>query len=186
MKERCIFSETIVDEVTSVEFSREVSTHLLVGTLDGMMTYYDLSQQDEESAVHYCMKIDQPIQRARIINSQFCLLETTVDDIRVIDIQNSFQKPCIPTIVNSIKDETPENQIEQNLEYYINCHIQSPKMINFYIGTQTGQVRVYRINQDDYCDKILTANLSINNEDRINLVQQIGSNYLSISEEGTI
>lgn len=50
MKERASFNETHFDEVTSVKFSKKVNTNLLSGSLDGIISCFDLTKNDEEEA----------------------------------------------------------------------------------------------------------------------------------------
>lgn len=43
MKERASFKETHYEEVTSVKFSNKVNTNLLSGSLDGIVSFFDLT-----------------------------------------------------------------------------------------------------------------------------------------------
>jgi WD40 repeat protein len=50
MKERSTFNETFSEDVTSLHFNQNVPTMLLASSLDGMVTVFDLTQNNEEDA----------------------------------------------------------------------------------------------------------------------------------------
>jgi len=50
MKFKVEFNETFNDEVTSLQFSTKKPTSLLACSLEGMIAYYDLDQNNEEES----------------------------------------------------------------------------------------------------------------------------------------
>ena len=63
MKERCIFDNSFSEEVTSVDFSSVSPSALIGGSLDGMISLFDLSKISEEDSVEFGMRLDQPIEK---------------------------------------------------------------------------------------------------------------------------
>jgi WD40 repeat protein len=58
MKERSCFNESFSDEVTSVDFSKNVPTTIIGASLDGMISLFDLTKDNEEDSVEFVMRMD--------------------------------------------------------------------------------------------------------------------------------
>ncbi len=50
MKQRCEFTESFNEEVTCLQFSREISTVFFAATYDGLIAKFDLAEKNEEDA----------------------------------------------------------------------------------------------------------------------------------------
>lgn len=68
MKERSVFEETHQDEVTCVRFNPKIGTTLLASSMDGIICLYDLTQNSEEEATQFIMRLEQPIDRCNFFN----------------------------------------------------------------------------------------------------------------------
>ena len=73
MKERSIFNESFSEEVSSVSFSKKIPTHLLGGSLEGIISLFDLTQNDEENSTDLVVRLDQPIEKCDFIDNSTTL-----------------------------------------------------------------------------------------------------------------
>lgn len=50
MKQRCEFTESFNEDITALQFSKEINTTFFAATYDGLIAKFDLTEKNEEDA----------------------------------------------------------------------------------------------------------------------------------------
>eukprot|EP01126_Amoeba_proteus_P045283 TRINITY_DN5061_c0_g1_i1.p1 TRINITY_DN5061_c0_g1~~TRINITY_DN5061_c0_g1_i1.p1 ORF type:complete len:298 (-),score=57.75 TRINITY_DN5061_c0_g1_i1:385-1278(-) len=135
-----------VEDVEQLFFHPREKDHLYIGSSDGLISIYDLSNLDPDDAFIDALNTEQAIQQMNIYGTRDDLLWccATIEALSLWDLKNQ-EKPLIASWKQDFRDKLSELSSHQIFNF-LNCyyHIQKEQLFMF-AGTQCGTISIFGI-----------------------------------------